>query len=104
MAKKITRAGGKFTRSHTSVIPASSKVIDLLDSMPEVRKISLGIIKAGKFSGGKRYIKLKKRRGGFLMTVRGNSSIQEIGIYTTKHETVVETLERKDKKLNVEIV
>lgn len=104
MAKKITRAGGKFTRSHSSAIPTSSKIIDLLDSMPEVKKISLGIIKAGKFSGGKRYIKLKKRRSGFLMTVRGNSSIQEIGIYTSNKEKIIETLNRKSIEFNVEII
>ncbi len=104
MAKKIKRAGGKFTASHTSAIPASCKVLDFLSSLPEVKKISLGIIKAGKFSGGKRYIKLKKRRGGFLMTVRGNSSIQEIGIYTNSQEKLIESLKNRSFEFNMDVV
>jgi hypothetical protein len=104
MAKKGKRTGGKFTSSHTSAIPASWKVVDFLSSLPEVKKISLGIIKAGKFSGGKRYIKLKKRRGGFLMTVRGNSSIQEIAIYTNSQDELIESLKNRSFEFNMDVL
>ncbi|MGM0482356.1 MAG: DUF2103 domain-containing protein [Patescibacteria group bacterium] len=103
MAKEIKRAGGKFTRSHTSVIPVAVKMVDLLNEMPEVKKISLGIIKAGKPSGGKRRIKIKKRPVGFLMTVRGNNSIQEISIYTSEAEKVVEKLKKETAETDIDI-
>ena len=104
MAKKTARAGGKFSRSHSSVIPSATEILDILHEMPEVKKISLGIIKAGKTSGGKRYLKLKERTGGLLMTVRGNSSIQEIGIYSNDPEKIKKVLKERSVKLNVEIL
>lgn len=103
MANKIKWAGGKFTRSHTSAIPAANEILNVLTKMSEVKKISLGVIKAGKPSGGKRRIKIKKRPVGFLLTVRGNNSIQEISIYTTELEKVVEKLKKEMNGVDVEI-
>ncbi len=104
MAKKIKRSGGKFTRSHSSAIPAAEELLDLLQKITEVKKISLGVIKAGKPSGGKRFLKIKERRGGFLITVRGNNSIQEIGVYTKRAGEVIELLKDKAFKYAVEVV
>lgn len=104
MAKKITRAGGKFSKNHSSVIPSAVEILDMLHEMPEVKKISLGVIKAGKTSGGKRYMKLKERTGGVLITVRGNSSIQEIGIYTNAPDEIKKSLKENSTKINIEIM
>ncbi len=95
MSKKITKAGGKYTKSHSSAIPASKKYLDFLDNLNDVKKISLGIIKASCPSKGQGYLKTKQRPSGFLLTVRGNNSIQEIGIYTDQASDVIKKLNEK---------
>ena len=50
MAKHKT--GGKITTSHTSIIDAALPVVEAAEKLPEVTKISLGIIKqVGKSRG-----------------------------------------------------
>lgn len=38
------RAGGKITGSHTSAIELAAEIVDFLNKLPEVTKISLGVI------------------------------------------------------------
>lgn len=72
-------SGGKFTGSHTTVIPAAEKLLRIVEKMPEVKKIVLGVIKNVKCTPG---VKVVEESPGFLLvTIRGNSSIQQIRIY-----------------------
>ncbi len=103
MGNKRTFAGGKFTRRHTSAIPASVGLLKMLHDRSEVKKISLGIIKAGKPSGGKMHVKLKLRCGGFLMTVRGNNSIQEMGVYTDDAKKTLEAISNETLKQGMDV-
>ena len=60
MAKKgKTRAGGKFTGSHTTVTDKAAPVIDFVHGLKAVSKISIGVISPlGSRNGNK--IKLLK--------------------------------------------
>ena len=82
----LHRAGGKLTRSHTTLIDAAVPLVDYLQGCADVSKISLGIIKSlGKGSTG---LKFHPVTGGWKVTVRGNTSLQEIVVYTTDPERV----------------
>ena len=57
------RAGGKITASHTSIIDAALPIVDAAEKLPEVTKISLGIIKQVGRGGRQRRIKFLPRDG-----------------------------------------
>ena len=86
----LHRAGGKLTRSHTTIIDAVAPLVDYLQGCAEVTKISLGMIKSiGKGQPG---LKFHPVVGGWKVTVRGNTSLQEIVVYTSEPERVRENL------------
>ncbi len=70
----------KLTRSHTSAIERVQEVVALIQKLPEVSKISLGIIKH--IGVGRPAVKFHEITGGFRAVIRGNISIQEIFVYT----------------------
>lgn len=76
----------KITRSHTSAIEKAEEVVALIQKMPAVTKISLGIIKH--IGVGKPTVKFHVITGGFKAVIRGNISIQEIFVYTKEVELV----------------
>ncbi len=80
----------KLTRSHTSLIEAAEGVVKHATEIPEVSKISLGVIK--QISVGRPRIKFLPITGGIKATIRGNASIQEIFIYTTSADKIVRIL------------
>lgn len=82
----LHRAGGKLTRSHTTVIDAVAPVVDLLQTTESVSKISLGIIK--QIGKGPQGIKFHTITGGLRLVIRGNTSLQEIMVYTTDPEGI----------------
>jgi hypothetical protein len=88
------RAGGKISGKHTTIIPATEKIIDFLEKQAEVKKISVGFIKQG-IKGGKHSLKIIKTTSGLLLKVRGTASIQDIWVYTEDADGVVEMI--KDK-------
>lgn len=73
------KTGRKLTRSHTTITEKAKEVVTLLERLPEVTKISLGIIK--QIGLGKPAVKYHPITGGFRCTIRGNVSIQEIWVY-----------------------
>ncbi len=88
----IHRAGGKLTRSHTTVIDAVVPLVDFLQGRDEVSKISLGVIKnVGKGAPG---LKFHPVTGGWKVVVRGNVSLQEMVVYTSNPEQVRKELLR----------
>lgn len=86
MAKHKT--GKKITATHTSIIEAALPVVEAAERLLEVTKISLGIIKQIGISRGQHRIKFQPITGGWKLTVRGSSSVQEIYIYS---ESAVDT-------------
>jgi hypothetical protein len=84
MSTKNHRQGGKFGGSHTTVIDAAVPVVDLAHKLPSVTNISPGFITSGlRPANGKIRVKLTEFLGGVLLNVRGNTSQQEIRIYST---------------------
>jgi hypothetical protein len=82
---KASRAGGKFTGNHTTIIESASKFMDALAKCEHVTKITPGKIKSGLSAlrtGGTR-IKLRKELRAIHITVRGNISLQEFYVYAT---------------------
>ncbi len=88
MAKHL--AGGKLTRSHTTLIDAAVPVVEFLQNRPEVSKISLGLIKV--IGKGPQNIKFHTLTGGWKLVIRGNISIQEIVVYTNSPESTREAV------------
>lgn len=80
-------AGDKFAGSHTTAIDAADPIIEEALRRPEVSKIVLGLIKSGKH-GGNPGMKIVDIVHGLKCTVRGNTGIQELYIYTPdRHAT-----------------
>lgn len=79
MAKSFR--GGKVNQSHSSAIDAAQKVIKAANRLPEVTKISLGVITWGLSSGAHR-IKFTPIQGGLRVEVRGSRSKQQLFVYT----------------------
>ncbi|MFA7216807.1 MAG: DUF2103 domain-containing protein [Candidatus Paceibacterota bacterium] len=82
---KYSRSGGKYTGNHTTLTPFAAQVCDLLVKIKGVNKISPGLIKAGlKSANGNRKVKISEGgKGSFILSVRDNSSIQIVYIYTS---------------------
>ncbi len=81
--KKNHRSGGKYCGSHTTIIDAAEIPVDAVVGLPEVHKISLGFIKAGLPSvNGSRRVKIVDIDGGVFLSVRGNTTHQEVTICT----------------------
>jgi len=102
MSKKNARAGGKFNGNHTSLIPLAALVCDIAHKNPTVTKISPGFIKAGLPSAnGKRRMKVTKKEGALLLSIRDNTSHQEVYIYTTDTQWARRAIASEVKKNHV---
>lgn len=86
MSTKRSRQGGKFTRSHTTVIPAAAVIADIAARCKDVEKISAGYIKAGLSSvRGARRLKIIDDYPSMLLSVRDNTSHQELRVYAKEY-------------------
>ncbi len=86
--------GKKSGGTHTTLIEAAVPLVKEAEKLSEVSKISLGFIKVTPGKRGKRGVKFSLIVGGLLAKVRGNTSVQEIRIYTVFPDVVQQTLER----------
>ncbi len=101
---KNHRSGEKFSGSHTSIIEESGKIVDLLEKIPEVTNISLGLITPGlKQAKVSPRLKIREFSGGIALIIRGKSSQQEIRIYTKSVKDVKEKLSRSAIKLKYHV-
>lgn len=89
-----TWQGKKSGGSHTTLIDAAEPLVERAEKMPQVTKIALGYIKPTPGKTGKRRVKFTPIQGGIKATIRGNTSIQEIWIYTNSPEQVQQELEK----------
>ena len=93
MSNKYSRSGGKFNGNHTTLIPAACTVSDIAEACPSVTKISPGFIKAGlKSVNGIRRVKITDDRQCLLLSVRDNTSHQEIYVYVTDMQAAKQAL------------
>ena len=106
LKSKSKRAGGKYTASHTTVIPTAGKIVDVVHKCPTVTKISLGLIKGGLRSakGGER-VKVMKSDTCLLLKVRGGTTHQELRVYARNIDEAHEEIVTKLKSLTgIEVV
>ena len=83
MSDKYSRSGGKFSGNHTTLIPAAAIVADIAHHCPWVTNISPGFIKAGlKSVSGHRRVKISDDGSSILLSVRDNTSHQEIHVHS----------------------
>jgi hypothetical protein len=102
--KKDHRSGGKFGSNHTTVVAAAGHLCDIAHQQPEVTKISLGFIKSGLRSlEGKKRAKVTMRPGNLFLSVRDNSSNQELTIYTDDTKKTRQALYRGGKEYDIEV-
>lgn len=85
--------GRKITSSHTSVIDSAFPIVHKAANLPEVNKIALGIIKQVGKTRGIRRLKFLPIAGGWKLTVRADSTVQEIYIYTDEPNKTKELLQ-----------
>jgi len=85
MGKGKTPPGSrkKTTSSHTTAIPAVEMLLNLLNKMPEVEKISLGVIKPKLRAGSRRLKIMADNDKVLLLKVRDSNSLQEVRVYTS---------------------
>ena len=86
------RSGGKFADSHTTVIDAAVDLVDAAAKLPEVSKIGLGLISQAGRGRGARSFKASEELACLFIKVRGNSSVQDIRIYTKEKAAVLASL------------
>lgn len=73
----------KTTKRHTTAIDSVEKLLKQLNRMPNVEKISLGVIKP-KLRAGLRRIKIMRDSDKvLLLKVRCTNSLQEVRVYTS---------------------
>jgi hypothetical protein len=102
--KKDHRSGGKYSGSHTTVVPAAGFLVDVAYTQQEVTKLSLGFIKGGLPSiEGKRRAKITVRPGNLLVVVRDNTSHQEVTVYTNDPLKTRRALYRDGLKHGIEV-
>src|SRR3989338_3491752 len=87
------KTGKKITTSHSSIIDAAVSVVEALEKLPEVTKISLGIIKQVGKSRGQHRIKFLPITGGGKIKVRGGTTIQRKYVYTNEPEKTKQILQ-----------
>lgn len=86
--------GRKAGRSHTTLIEVAVPLIRKAEKLPQVTKIALGFIKSTPGQRGAKRVKFARSTSGLLMTVRGNTSVQAIRIYTAAPDIVQQSLEK----------
>ena len=87
MSNKNHRSGGKFCKSHTTVIPFAGQVVDVVKKISSVSKIQLGLIKSGlKNPRNEGFVKISSDDSVIILGVRGNTSHQQIIIFTNLHQ------------------
>jgi len=80
---KDSRSGGKFSGNHTTLISAAAIVADIAHSCPFVTNISPGFIKVGlKSVSGRRRVKITDDGASILLSVRDNTSHQEVHVHS----------------------
>jgi len=92
VSTKTTRSGGKYTGSHTTIIPEAAKILDEIHGWNFVKKIALGLIKSTKRRGGSQ-LRLHPREfngpaHGLQITISKGGSLQEVYIYLEDHTTL----------------
>ena len=86
-------AGKKIGKRHTTIIDAAAPVIKQARRMEEVDKVVLGTIKTG-VRPGKIRLKCVDLPAGLKVTIRGNTAVQTVYLYTRQKRKVQKALSK----------
>lgn len=101
---KNHRDGGKMGGNHTTLIDLAVTMVDFARSRPEVKSVSPGMIQVGSgVTGGVQRVKFSWIRGGLLMTIRQNRSVQEVRVFTDDTQTTMVELARAARNIDIPI-
>lgn len=103
---KDSRHGGKYTKAHSTLSPAASRVCDIAEKCDLVKKIAIGVLSAGlKPVSGKRRVKLTpENRYCILVKIRDSASCQEVRIFTDKMQETIVAMSDGCSKIGFEVV
>lgn len=101
---KDSRMGGKFTGSHTTCVPLAAQIADLAEASTYVTKINLGFITAGlRSANGRRRVKITDDGKSLLLSVRDNTSHQELRVYVTNLQEARLAVSRGVRNAGIEL-
>ena len=104
MSDKYSRSGEKFSGNHTTLTPAACLVADIAHACESVTKISPGFLKAGlKSVSGQRRVKITGHDGYILLSIRDNTSCQEVHVYTSNIQTAMLAIARGARNIGLSI-
>jgi hypothetical protein len=101
---KRTRAGGKFTRKHTTVLTAAGVVADIADRCEAVKKISLSIITSKRAAGSRRKVKLFPGEHALRVMVTDGASHQELFVFTKEIDKVITHISHGAEAEGLEVI
>lgn len=104
MSSKYKRAGGKFGGNHTTFTSLGSIIADITHNSADVTKISPGFIRGGLPSiNGQRRVKITNQHSRILLTIRDNTSCQDIFVFTKNPERVITSLTKEIGDIGVRV-
>jgi hypothetical protein len=104
MSTKDSRSGGKYSGNHTTITNTAAIVCDVAHACPHVTRISPGFVRAGlKPVNGNRRVKITEDGAEILLSVRGNTSHQQIHVYTTDMHAAKLAIARGARNANLAI-
>lgn len=92
MPRRGLLGGGKFSGRHTSLIDEAAFIAGVAKKIPEVKKISIGVIDPARVS--KRRLKSVPGPAGLFLTVRGVHAAQKMFIFTDDPQKVKAEIEQ----------
>ncbi len=103
MSDKHSRAGGKYSGNHTTLIPAAAAVCDIAHACHHVTRISPGFIKTGLRAVGGRRVKIVRDEASILLSIRGNISHQEVYVYADNVQAAMLVIARGARNENFHV-
>jgi hypothetical protein len=102
---KYSRAGGKYTGNHQTLIPTATLACDIANALSQVTKISPGFIKAGAGHGcGHKRVKFTDENEHCLfLSVSDNASHQELRVYVNDIQVARTAIARKLRDADIAI-
>lgn len=86
-------AGSKVAGSHSAAIPAADPIVREALRRPEVTKVILGPMRTGQCRGAAG-LKIVDMDAGLECTVRGNTGVQKIYVYTNNRHATASALQK----------
>ncbi len=98
------RSGGKYTGTHSTLIPLAAITCDIANALRQVTKIRPGFLKQRLKSHGHRRVKFSdESKNCILLSILENASHQEVWIYVDDIQTARTALAGKLRDVGIAI-